>query len=163
MAPVLSFTADEVWRYMPRQAEENVHLTQFPQLMPEQKDDGLVERWDQLMKVRADVSKALEQARVKKVIGHSLDAAVAIAAPPELREFLATYAGELKGIFIVSKVQLVESLAGEFYAGETVADLSVQVIAAPGEKCERCWCYDEEIGRDAEHPTICPKCLAAVR
>ncbi|HYS42759.1 MAG TPA: class I tRNA ligase family protein, partial [Geobacteraceae bacterium] len=163
MAPVLSFTADEVWRYMPRQAEENVHLAHFPQLMPEQKDDSLVERWEQLMKVRAEVSKALEQARVKKVIGHSLDAAVAIAAPPELREFLATYAGELKNIFIVSKVELVDDLTGDIYSAEGIEGMKVRVTAAPGEKCERCWCYDEEIGRDAEHPTICPKCLAAVK
>jgi isoleucyl-tRNA synthetase len=163
MAPVLSFTADEVWRYMPRQAEENVHLAQFPQLRPEQKDDTLVERWERIMAVRGEVSKALEQARVKKVIGHSLDAAVAIAAPPELQEFLAGYAGELKGIFIVSKVELVESLEEESYQSETVPGLAIGVTAAPGEKCERCWCYDEEIGRDAEHPTICPKCLKAVK
>jgi isoleucyl-tRNA synthetase len=163
MAPVLSFTTDEVWHYMPKQAEESVHLSSFPALRPEHKDDGLVERWDQLIKVRAEVSKALEQARVAKVIGHSLDAAVAIAAPRELHEFLGEYAAELKNIFIVSKVQLVESLNGEFHAAETIPDLSIQVTAAPGEKCERCWCYDEEIGGDEEHPTICPKCLRAVK
>jgi len=162
-APVLSFTADEVWRYMPQRGEESVHLAEFPPLMPEQKDDTLVERWERIMTVRGEVSKALEQARVKKVIGHSLDAAVAIAAPPELRDFLAQYDAELKSIFIVSKVELVESLAGESYAAETVPGLSIGVTAAPGEKCERCWCYDEEIGKDAEHSTICPKCLKAVK
>ena len=69
----------------------------------------------------------------------------------------------MKSIFIVSKVELVESLAGESYAAEGVPGLSIGVTAAPGEKCERCWCYDEEIGKDAEHPTICPKCLKAVK
>ncbi len=162
-APVLSFTSDEVWRYMPKQAEASVHLSEFPELRPERQDEQLVARWDRLIKVRAEVSKALEQARVAKMIGHSLDAAVAIAAPRELREFLGEYAGELKSIFIVSKVQLVESLHGEFHAAETIPDLSIKVTAAPGEKCERCWCYDEEIGGDAEHPTICPKCLQAVK
>ena len=87
MAPVLSFTADEVWRYMPKQAEESVHLAEFPRLQPEQRDEQLVERWERIIKVRAEVSKALEQARVKKVIGHSLDAAVVIAAPEELPDF----------------------------------------------------------------------------
>jgi isoleucyl-tRNA synthetase len=162
-APVLSFTSDEVWRYMPRRAEESVHLSGFPKLSPGNRDDQLVERWEQLIKVRAEVSKALELARVKKVIGHSLDAAVAIAAPEELRTFLAGYAGELKSIFIVSQVTLAESLEGEVYAAETEPNLFIRVVAAPGEKCERCWCYDEEIGKDAEHPTICPKCLAAVK
>ncbi len=84
LAPVLSFTADEVWQFMPGQREESVHLAAFPALHPEWKDDALVARWERIMKVRADVSKALELARVAKTIGHSLDAAVTIAAPPEL-------------------------------------------------------------------------------
>ena len=163
MAPVLSFTAHEVWRYMPKQAEESVHLAEFPPLKPEQKDDSLVERWDQIIKVRAEVSKALEQARVKKVIGHSLDAAVTLAASPALQEFLSPYAAELKSIFIVSKVDMVESVAGETYAAETVPGLTIQVTAAPGEKCERCWSYSEELGLDKDHPTICPSCRTALR
>ncbi len=162
-APVLSFTSDEAWRYMPGEREESVHLAEFPRLMPENREDALVERWDRIIKVRAEVSKALEQARVQKVIGHSLDAMVAIAAPSELLAFLRDYAGELKSIFIVSKVELAESLEGECYAAEGIPGLQIRVTAAPGAKCERCWCYDEEIGQDAEHPTICPKCLRAVK
>jgi isoleucyl-tRNA synthetase len=152
-----------VWRYMPKQPCESVHLAEFPPLRPEHRDDRLVERWERLIAVRAEVSKALEQARVQKVIGHSLDAAVAIAAPPELSQFLQGYAGELKNIFIVSKVELVDSLAGEYFQAEGIPGVLIRVTAAPGAKCERCWCYDEEIGQDAEHPTICPKCLAAVK
>ncbi len=131
--------------------------------MPENREDALVERWDRIIRVRAEVSKALEQARVQKVIGHSLDAMVTIAAPAELLAFLRDYAGELKSIFIVSKVELVETLEGESYAAEGVPGLNIRVTAAPGAKCERCWCYDEEIGKDTEHPTICPKCLKAVK
>ena len=105
----------------------------------------------------------LEALRRDKKIGHSLDAAVEIAAPAELLAFLGGYAQELKSIFIVSKVTLAESLQGDYYAAEGVEGLLVRVTAAPGAKCERCWCYDEEIGADAGHPTICPKCLAAVK
>jgi isoleucyl-tRNA synthetase len=162
-APVLSFTSDEVWGYMPGKREESVHLAAFPPLHPERKNDTLVERWERIMRVRGEVSKALEQARVAKTIGHSLDAAVAIAAPEELLSFLGEYAGELKSIFIVSRVDLVAELEGDVYAAEGIEGMRVRVTAAPGEKCERCWCYDEEIGKNAEHPTICPKCLAAVR
>ncbi len=163
IAPVLSFTADEVWKYMPQQPEESVHLAQFPKMHPEFRDDQLVVRWEQLLKVRGEVSKALEQARVQKVIGHSLDAAVAIAAPAELKRFLTGYASELKNIFIVSKVSLVDNLSSEFYVSEGVAGLKIQITAAPGVKCERCWTYEEEIGGDAAHPTICPRCIAAVK
>lgn len=163
MAPVLSFTADELWGYMPKRAEESVHLASFPEFHPEWKDDALVERWARIMAVRSDVSKALEQARVQKTIGHSLDAAVTLAAEPELLAFLKEYAGELATVFIVSKVELAEGIAGDCYEAEGVKGLKIAVSAAPGEKCERCWHYDEQIGGDSEHPTLCPKCVAAVK
>ncbi|HIJ88499.1 MAG TPA: isoleucine--tRNA ligase [Desulfuromonadales bacterium] len=162
LAPVLSFTADEVWQFMPGEREESVHLAEFPARNPEWRDDVLAARWERIIKVRSDVSKALELARVAKTIGHSLDAAVAIAAPPELFAFLEGYAAELNSIFIVSKATLAAELTGEYWASENLEGLKVQVTAAPGVKCERCWYYSEELGSNAVHPTICPKCTAAV-
>ncbi|QEM67077.1 isoleucine--tRNA ligase [Geobacter sp. FeAm09] len=162
IAPVLSFTADEAWQYLPGEHEDSVHLAAFPKLQPEAKDDKLVERWERIMKVRAEVSKALEQARVAKTIGHSLDAGVTICAEPELLAFLREYAADLAAIFIVSKVSLVDVMEGESHTAEILPGLRVQVSAAPGEKCERCWCYSEELGQDASHPAICPKCTKAV-
>jgi len=162
IAPVLSFTADEAWSYLPGEHEKSVHLAEFPKLQPELKDDNLVARWERILKIRSDVSKTLELARVDKVIGHSLDAAVIIAAPPELLSFLGEYGDQLPSIFIVSKVELVAEISGEAWSSENVEGLKVQVTAAPGVKCERCWCYSEELGRNAEHPSICPKCTQAV-
>jgi len=163
IAPVLSFTADEVWSYMPGTRESSIHLAAFPDMHPEWKDDSLVERWDRIMKVRGEVSKALEQARTAKIIGHSLDAAVQIAAPDDLRQFLSGYVAELPGIFIVSKVELPERLDGECYCAEGLDGVQIRVVSAPGEKCDRCWCYSEELGTDSDHPAICPKCLVAVK
>jgi isoleucyl-tRNA synthetase len=162
LAPILSFTADEVWQFMPGAREESVHLAAFPPLTPECKDDALIARWERIIKVRTDVSKALELARVAKTIGHSLDAAVTIAAPAELFEFLQNYAAELHSIFIVSKATLADDLTGEFWTSENLEGLKVQVTAAPGVKCERCWYYSEKLGTDDGHPTICPKCTIAV-
>ncbi len=162
LAPVLSFTADEAWRYMPGRTEASVHLSAFPELVPQRRDDTLVERWERIMRVRADVSKALELARVAKTIGHPLDAAVTIAAPAELLVFLEEYQVELPSIFIVSKVTLTSGIEGDGWNSEQIEGLKVQVAAAPGAKCERCWCYSEELGSHDEHPTICPKCTAAV-
>ena len=162
LAPILSFTSDEVWQYMPGSREESVHLAEFPGLNPEWKNDELVSRWERIIKVRADVSKALELARVAKTIGHSLDAAVAISADPELFGFLKEYESELASIFIVSKVVLADALEGDCWSSENIEGLKVQVSAAPGEKCERCWYYSEELGTDAGHPSICPKCTTAV-
>ncbi|MDD2580486.1 MAG: isoleucine--tRNA ligase [Desulfuromonadaceae bacterium] len=162
LAPILSFTSDEVWQFMPGEREESVHLAAFPALNPGWKNETLAARWERIIKVRSDVSKALELARVAKTIGHSLDAAVTIAAPPELLAFLQSYAAELNSIFIVSKATLAADLDGEFWTSENIEGLKIQVTAAPGEKCERCWYYSEELGTDASHPTICPKCTAAV-
>ena len=162
IAPVLSFTADEAWQYLPGEHESSVHLAAFPALQPELKDETLVERWERIMKVRAEVSKALEQARVAKTIGHSLDAMVVISAEAELLTFLSEYAEELAAIFIVSKVELVADIVGESYLAESIAGLNIFVDAAPGSKCERCWCYSEELGSHSEHAAICPKCTAAV-
>jgi len=162
LAPVLSFTSDEVWQFMPGQREESVHLAEFPVLNPEWKDDVLAARWERIIKVRSDVSKALELARVAKTIGHSLDAAVTVAAPPELFAFLQEYATELNSIFIVSKATLAAELPGEYWTSENLVGLKIQVTAAPGVKCERCWYYSEELGTNAGHPTICPKCTNAV-
>jgi isoleucyl-tRNA synthetase len=86
---------------------------------------------------------------------------VTINAEPELLTFLREYATELAAIFIVSRVTLVDALAGDSYTAEALPGLRVQVSAAPGEKCDRCWCYSEELGQDASHPTICPKCTKA--
>src|SRR6185369_12280530 len=105
IAPVLSFTADEAWQYLPGRHESSVHLAAFPRLEPELKDDRLVERWERIMRVRAEVSKALELARAAKTIGHSLDAGVTIVAQPELLGFLREYQSELAAIFIVSRVE----------------------------------------------------------
>ncbi|MBI2354148.1 MAG: isoleucine--tRNA ligase [Deltaproteobacteria bacterium] len=163
IAPVLSFTADEAWGYLPGEREASVHLAQFPALQPELKDEQLVERWERIMRVRAEISKALEQARVQKVIGHSLDAGVTIVAPPELLAFLRGYRDELQGILIVSRVELAEEAPGELWSSDNIEGLGVLVTAAPGAKCERCWCYSEELGQDTSHPGICPKCTAAVK
>jgi isoleucyl-tRNA synthetase len=162
IAPVLSFTSDEAWQYLPGEHEASVHLAAFPPLHPEWKDDILVERWERIMKVRTDVSKALELARTDKIIGHSLDAGVTISAPTELLVFLREYETELASIFIVSQVVLTDELSGCSHPSENIEGLRIQVAAAAGEKCERCWCYSEQLGQDTSHPAICPKCTTAV-
>jgi isoleucyl-tRNA synthetase len=162
LAPLLSFTADEAWAYLPGEHEASVHLAAFPRLTPEVKDDALVQRWERIMKIRAEVLKALEQARVAKTIGLSLDAAVTLAAQGELREFLEGYAADLPTILIVSQVRLLDALEGGGLVAEGVEGLQIAVAAARGEKCERCWHYSEQLGTDSNHPTICPTCAEAV-
>ena len=116
-------------------------------------DGGLEERWSRLLEVREQVTKALEGARQRKEIGHSLDARVSIRAPGELIAFLRTFGEELREIFIVSQVELQEVPQGV---------LQVHVAKAKGKKCARCWVYHEEVGRSEEHPEICPRRLEVI-
>ena len=109
--------------------------------------------------MRGDVTKALEEARVKKVIGHSLDAVVTLYTDNDLYDILYPYKNELSTIFIVSGASLVNggNPAGGFES-QDIDSLSILVEPATGDKCERCWIYDASIGKSSEHPTICSRC-----
>ena len=162
LAPLISFTSDEIWQFLPGEREASVHLAAFPTLNADRKDGQLASNWARLFDVRADVLKALELKRVEKVIGHPLDAAVQLTASAETIAFMNDYLDKLRAICIVSSLDLVAELSGDAYTGTVVEGLQVLVQKAAGEKCERCWCYSEELGSNPDHPTICPKCTAAV-
>ncbi len=163
IAPVLSFTAEEIWQELPGKREESVHLALFPRFESQLLDAALEERYEKLLAVRSDVSKALEMARNDKLIGHSLDARVVLEAPAgPWRDLLAAYATELATLFIVSQAELAESLEGEAVAGEEVKGLRVRVEKARGDKCERCWNYAETVGAGDEHRTVCHRCREAL-
>jgi isoleucyl-tRNA synthetase len=160
VAPLLSFTTEEVWGHLRKRAgePESVHLALFP--APEELTGGLTAEhrkqlvdWEQLIQVRHEVLKALEVARQSKAIGAPLEAMVRLHAGDELFPLLAKYANELAGLFIVSQVEL-ERGSGE---------LRVEIERARGEKCERCWKYTTDVGANSAFPTVCAACAEAVR
>jgi isoleucyl-tRNA synthetase len=159
MAPILSFTADEIWRLLPDAVRKNlqsVHLAAFPQAEAHWADPGLVERWEKLLALRQAVQSVLEVARREKIIGSSLEATVTLDVNPETYDFLKPYYAELSSVFIVSQVVLrrteVEPAQGP-----------IAVRKAEGQKCERCWNYLPSVGTDPAHPTLCHRCLEAIR
>jgi isoleucyl-tRNA synthetase len=165
MAPILPFTSEEIWRYMPDREgkKESIHLELLPGVNERFIDDELAVRWTELLDVRGEVTRALEEARAAKKIGHSLDAAVVINAKPELLETLQSFSDDLATLFIVSQAELSQSdLEGELFESDEVAGLKISVARAAGEKCERCWISDPEVGDNEDHPTLCPKCLDAL-
>ena len=168
MAPIFVFTSEEIWRYMPdadakNATKESVHLTSLPVVNPEWQNPQLAAKWSQVVKVRAEVTQALEKARTAKLIGHPLDASVTISAPSELYDELCEYADELRSVFIVSKVTLVqEQTLEDAYKSAEIEGLQIHIQAAPGVKCERCWIYDSSVGADSDHPTICKRCTDAL-
>ena len=160
MAPVLSFTADEIWQYMTgKERPLSVHADLFIPLNEEYRDTELAERWEEIIAVRKEVTKVLELARKEKRIGHSLDASVELGLSPELAEKLAPYMDQLRSIFIVSSVDLSEiNQVDGGYESETVPGLKVKVSPSSDPKCERCWIHDPSVGDDKNHPDTCKRC-----
>lgn len=165
LAPILSFTAEEVWSAMPgcEGKELSVHLTQFPELNPAHADAGLAERWKTMLSVKAEISKAIEIARQNKIIGHSLDAAVHISPPANLRPLLAACCEEMLALLIVSEFAVAgDGDIKDAYESSEYPGLKVGVTKASGQKCNRCWMYSGSVGCDPSHPTICERCIANI-
>ncbi|WP_092471192.1 isoleucine--tRNA ligase [Desulfotruncus arcticus] len=166
LAPVLTFTTEEIWRYLPKgdDAPDSVQLADMPEPDDRYMDAALEEKWGRLMKIRGVVNRALEKARQEKVIGNSLEARIHLYVDDNLSEFLKTFSEELSVLFIVSGVtthQLAEKTV-DTLAVEDVPGLAVGVSRAAGTKCARCWMYHEEVGRDEQHPEVCPRCALVV-
>jgi len=159
LAPMMSFTAEEVWGHMKR--PDSVHMAYFPE--PGDFSAGLDSearnrsgKMDALLQVREAVLKQLDTARNEKLIGAPLEALVRLTATPELYPLLVQYADFLPALFIVSAVEIEPAAQG------TAVELSVTVERAPGGKCERCWKYTPEVGSDPVLPTLCARCARAV-
>jgi isoleucyl-tRNA synthetase len=167
LTPILAFTAEEIWRYIPKQTDDpvSVQLSDLPAVKTEYINEELEKKWERILKIRDEISKALETARKNKVIGHSLDAHVKVFASRELAGFLQPLAGELATILIVSKAEIVfdNQVSAGIFTSEDVPGLGVGVAQAKGDKCERCWTYSEEVGKDGEHPAVCSHCLEVVK
>jgi isoleucyl-tRNA synthetase len=155
VAPLLSFTADEIWRYLPPVGSRlpSVHLELFPKpdsLAPTI-DAGFMNDWKGLLAMRDEALKSLEEARKAKLIGKALDARLVLETPESMRDLLARYQGSLKELLNVSQVEVVP--ANEFVA---------VTLPAEGTKCERCWNYSVHVGEDRRWPTVCERCSAAL-
>ena len=149
LAPMTCFTAEEIWKYMPHTAKENVEsvmLTFYPEVNSQYDNKELEAKWDKIISLKEDVAKKLEEARAAKVIGHSLNAKVVISADGADYDFLKENEELLMTVFIVSGLEIVKG----------ASDIKVEV--AEGEKCERCWMYSTTVGEDKENPTICHRC-----
>ncbi len=165
MAPLISFTAEEIWQCMPHLDADNkasVFLNAFPTANAEWNAPELTAHWDRLFDLRDDVMKALELARAEKLIGKSLDASVVIYTENnEVYDLLSSFAAELKTVYIVSSAKVIKGAAPEGAFTETEAGIAVVVAPASGEKCDRCWMYSDEVVHDGEG-VLCPRCAAIV-
>lgn len=165
ISPVLSFTAEEVWMYMPKTSdkEESVLLTDWPKAHKEYLDNDLEGRWNAFLSYRRDLTRIFEGARKAHQIGHALEAAVTIYADGEEYDFLSQWKDKLAMLLIVSEVQLIKRNApADAVPGEDHPDMKVIVVPSAHEKCERCWIHSETVGADPRHPTLCSRCAAVL-
>lgn len=156
LAPVISFTAEEIWGYMPRSEKddaESVFFNKLPEKSGVSADEEFMEKWEKIDELRDIVNKALEEARGQKLIGKSLEAKVTLNCGRDWYEFAKSVENDLVSAFIVSAVDVEKS---EFDG------VDVKVEVAPGEKCERCWTHSDTVGKCAEHPTLCARCAGIV-
>jgi isoleucyl-tRNA synthetase len=163
----MSYTADEIWQMMPQVASrpESVHLATFWKreevlggAVAEERSATVRSEWAQLVAARNAVMLALESMRKDKVIGSGLEAQVELLASGSLFATLEKHAAGLRELFIVSRVTLTRAEAAN---GDS--PLEVRVAKAEGEKCERCWTYSPEVGKDTDYPTVCERCSAALK
>jgi len=161
ISPVLSFTADEIWERIPEalKEEESVHLSKWIEANPEYLNEELAKKWDKIARLRREVNKKLEAERQTGLIGHSLDARVLLNIVNAEYSFIKDYTeNEVSDLFIVSQVKFVNDNLAE----SEIEGISISVEKASGEKCERCWKYDEEVGHNHNHPDVCPRCASVL-
>jgi isoleucyl-tRNA synthetase len=165
LAPILSFTAEEIWRYMPGKRGESVFLETWSTLPDEAKDAPNID-WDAILNLRGAVARELEKLRNTGAIGAPLDAAIELYCSGRLLETLQQFGEELRFIFITSDARV--HAAAERPADAVPAEESDQntawivVRATDASKCVRCWHKRPDVGAHAEHPEICGRCVANV-
>ena len=163
IAPVLSFTADEIWKSLPN-SEEFVFTSEWYEGLTALNDEEELNTdfWQQLQDVRNAVNKVMEQARRDEVIGGSLQAKVTLFAGQALAANLSKVASELRFVLITSDVTIVAGEASTDAVATEVEGLSVVVESSNGEKCERCWHHRDEVGSVEAHLTLCGRCITNV-
>lgn len=156
IAPILAYTSDEIWKFMPHSAADeasHVIYNEMPEKVAVDVDDSFMLFWNRIHELRDDVKKTLEPMIKEKTIKSSLEAKVTLSAGGETLEFLRQAEPELADAFIVSEVVIADNGAG----------LDITAEKAEGEKCERCWAIRKSVGADAEHPTLCTHCCETLR
>src|ERR1700683_2709804 len=163
IAPILTFSSEEIWKHLPVASAASIHTALFPsaQDFKTSLSDAALQDWDRLLQIRPDVFQALEESRKLKEISSGLEAKVIIRAKAVLFDRLKKHANSLPAFFIVSQVELLPLEPVSENGADTV-EYKIEVRHANGSKCERCWNYSVHVGENADYPTLCERCVAAL-
>jgi len=168
IAPILSYTAEEMWQFMSHTSCDNaqsVFLNDIPQYKEEYAFTDIANGYNKLFDYRDDVMKALELARAEKLIGKSLDATVTIYAgtSSDAMTLFKQFESELKDIFICSEVILSDEAAPADAFSETESGIAVKVGTADGTKCDRCWFVTKDACSDGDGQNLCARCASIIK
>ncbi len=160
IAPILSFTAEEIWRHIPGEKEESVFLSDFPEINHTFIDNELEQKWDVLWKIRDEVNKALEIKRQEKFIGNALEAKVTLYVDEKTKKLLEEYRTFLPTLFIISSADIntISEAPEAAFKSTELDSAAILVERAEGEKCQRCWNWCVSVGKHEEHPELCERC-----
>lgn len=161
IAPILSYTSEEIWKYMPHfesEKTESIFLNDMSENVNLEITEEFIDKWDKIHKIRNEIKKILEIQRKNKIIGSSLEAEIAIYCDGELFEFIKRNKEDLQNVLIVSGIEIFENGEGN-YKAEEIENLSVSISHSKYKKCERCWTYSSTVGQDSLNPTICKRCI----
>lgn len=166
LTPVTPHLAEDIWQHIIDEQKgdvESVLLTDWPRVKPEFLNEELNEKWNEIIKLREIVTRAIEPIRTAKKIGSSLETGVIIkVSNPDIEEMIKSVEGFLAGIFITSSAKIDSEVPQETLNILEESDYIIYVHSALGEKCDRCWKFSEQIGDHSDHPTICPNCISAL-
>ena len=165
LAPIISYTADEIWQYIPGERSESVFLETWYEGLVALDDNAALNRdfWQKIMSVRTAVSKELEKSRAKGDIGSSLNAELELYGNAEYLSALSQLSGELQFIFITSAATVKSEQEAPVDAIKTeVEGLKLKVLVSEHHKCVRCWHQRPDVGVHAEHPELCGRCVENV-
>jgi isoleucyl-tRNA synthetase len=181
IAPVFSFTAEEIWKHVPENQKsgvrsqklevekeaskaDSIFFAGFPKYDAKYIDPELEKRWEKMIKTRDEANKALEIKRQEKLLGNALEAELTLHLPEDYYALLKDYEEFLPALFIVSKVRIAQSSGpiDDAYASPEISGMFIKVVRADGEKCERCWNRSTQVGSISDHPGICERCYRAL-
>jgi isoleucyl-tRNA synthetase len=155
LSPILVFTADEAWEFIPGRTESSVHLATWqPSALARSEAERIA--WSELLALREQVLPALEKERQAKTIGKSLDAKVTLSGTAPGLAHAKAHLMALREVLNVSQLEVHAT------AGNGEPSLQILVSKALGQKCERCWHWEEDVGETSAHPTLCGRCVQAV-
>jgi isoleucyl-tRNA synthetase len=149
-APILSFTAEDIWRHMNKGTDRSIFEENMPSVDTKCIDKVLEAKWDKLLEIRSEIYKVIESARAEKMISHPLEARVEITVDGNDHKLLKDMEKQLPSILIVSELSVNKG------------DRNIVIKKAEGKKCERCWMYLSSVGKNSKHPTLCERCSGVV-